>query len=329
MKKAFQLKTLLLLLLIVALLLPLYSGVTALDNKQYGEDALTVLKKLETMGPRLAGSKQEVKTAEYIRDQFKAYGLKPTTVSFNYTLTNEKTKKPTKYKSSNVVATILGNSSKQVIIGAHYDSVKVGKGADDNASGVSVMLETAKGIASNKTKPNYTLVFVAFGAEEVDLQGSQAYVKRMTKSQIANTVVMINLDSLIAGDDMNVYGDFGKDGVYRDLALAFASSKKIPLTTNEGNNPEFPAGTTGDWSDHAPFKLAGIQHVYFESTNWNLGQMDGYTQVEEKFGVDGEIWHTKYDTLSYIEKTFPKRATSHLAAFVEVVEYLALYAPKQ
>lgn len=300
----------------------------AVVTPEYGVEALGIVKKLETMAPRLAGTTQETKSAVYIAEQFKSFGLKPSTKAFDYTITDEKTKKKTTFKSANVVATIAGKSTKQVIVGAHYDSVKEGKGADDNASGVAVMLETASRISKSKIKPEYTVTFIAFGAEEVGLHGSKAYVKGMTADQKKNTIVMINLDSLIAGDDMNVYGDLGKKGVYRDLALAYAKENKIPLTTNQGNDPELPKGTTGDWSDHAPFKAAGIQHVYFEGTNWNLGEKDGYTQVALKYGVDGEIWHTKYDTTQYLSKTFPGRIESRLAGFVELVEYLALHVQK-
>lgn len=294
----------------------------------YGVDAMGMVKKLESFGPRVAASKQEQKAAEYIMAQFKAYGLKPELQPFNYVLADEKTKRKSTYRSANVVAHIAGKTQQQVIVGAHYDSVKVGKGADDNASGVAVLLETAKRIAKSGVKPHFTLVFVAFGAEEVGLNGSNSYVDGMTQKQIEGTVVMINLDSLIAGDDLNVYGDFGKEGVYRDLALSYAKAHRLPLTTNPGHNPELPKGTTGDWSDHAPFKAAGIQHVYFESTNWKLGAQDGYTQVDLLYGVAGEIWHTKFDTTQYLSKTFPGRIEERLAVFVQVLEYLVRYAPK-
>jgi hypothetical protein len=82
-----------------------------------------------------------------------------------------------------------------------------------------------------------------------------------------------------------------------------------------GLNPEYPAGTTGDFSDNAPFRQAGVPYAYFEATNWELGAKDGYTQVDPKFGKNGEIWHTQDDTLDYIEKTFPGRMDAHLKLF--------------
>ena len=78
------------------------------------------------------------------------------------------------------------------------------------------------------------------------------YANNMSTEEIHNTIGMINLDSLLAGDNIYVYGGAGEDGWICDLALDIANKKKIPLETNPGINPDYPEGTTGDWSDHAP-----------------------------------------------------------------------------
>jgi hypothetical protein len=131
---------------------------------------------------------------------------------------------------------------------------------------------------------------------------------------------MINLDSLIAGDIAYVYGDAGEAGVIRDWTLEYAKKHDLDLQTQAGANPQFPAGTTGDFSDHAPFKALGIPYTYFESTNWMLGEMDGYTQVSPEYGEDGKIWHTQYDNLEYIEANFPGRIQERLNLFVTVLQ---------
>ena len=81
---------------------------------------------------------------------------------------------------------------------------------------------------------------------------------------------------------------------------------------------DYPAGTTGLWSDHAPFVEQGIPFGYFEATNWELGDLDGYTQTE----LDGEIWHTEKDTISYIEENYPGRMKDHLSTFSKVLSDL-------
>jgi len=130
----------------------------------------------------------------------------------------------------------------------------------------------------------------------------------------------INLDSLTVGDFAYVYSDRCDKGFLRDWTLEFAQTHGLTLQTQPGKNPRYPAGTTGDWSDHAPFKNAKIPYLYFESTNWTLGKKDGYTQVSEEYGEHGEIWHTQYDTSEYINANFPGRVQERLSLFVTVLQ---------
>lgn len=255
------------------------------------------------IGARVASTENERKAERYIKSQFERMGLKTEIQEFSYT------RRGVTSKSSNVVAYKEGKSSKQIIVGAHYDSVSAGSGVDDNASGVGVMLEVAEVL--KKIPTPYSIVFIAFGAEEVGLQGSNYYASQMTDEEIENTVGMINLDSLAVGDNMYVYGDQGEEGFIRDQALEIAKKKKLQVSTNPGLNPDYPAGTTGDWSDHAPFKAKGIPYGYLEATNWEIGDLDGYTQTEKHGGV----WHTKKDTIEFIEEEFPGRIQEHLSTF--------------
>ncbi|MDA1185332.1 MAG: hypothetical protein O2930_11905, partial [Acidobacteria bacterium] len=71
----------------------------------------------------------------------------------------------------------------------------------------------------------------------------------------------------------------------------------------------------GPFSDHAAFEGAGIQYAYFESTNWALGDKDGYVQVDPRFGDDGYIWHTEHDTLDYLDRAFPGRVDHRLELY--------------
>lgn len=278
-----------------------------------GEIALAHINAIsEGIGARPAGTEKEVETAQYIVSELKQLGYTPELQSFTATI------KENIINSANVIAVKEGVSSQEIIIGAHYDSVDIGKGADDNASGIGVILEVAQLI---KDKPTpYTIRFIFFGAEEVGLQGSKYYIEQITDEQIQNTIGMINLDSLTAGDFAYIYGDEGEKGFIRDWALEYAATNNFTLQTQTGENPEYPAGTTGDWSDHAPFKYAGIPYTYLESTNWTLGKKDGYTQVSTEYGKNGEIWHTDYDTLEYIQQTFPERVQERLNLFVTVLE---------
>jgi alkaline phosphatase isozyme conversion protein len=267
----------------------------------------------ETIGARVAASDEEAQAREYIKVQFEKMGYEMNVQEFSYV------RRGTSYDSANVVAFKPGKSQKVLVVGAHYDSVAAGKGSDDNASGVAVMLEAAEVL--KKIPTPYSIVFVAFGAEEVGLQGSNYFVSQMSAKDIQNTVGMINLDSLAVGDYMYVHGSPGEEGFLRDQALAIAEKKKLDLRINEGLNPDYPAGTTGDWSDHAPFDKAGIPFAYFESTNWEIGDMDGYEQTEEY----GGIWHTNNDTLEFIQLAYPGRLEERLSTFSTVLIDLLIW----
>lgn len=282
-----------------------------------GEMAYVHLKVLSyDIGARVAGTEKEREAEQYIFDQFERIGFDTTIQEFSYT------RRSVVYHSSNVIAVKPGKSSEEVIVGGHYDSVKVGRGADDSGSGIAVLLEAAEVLKHIRTP--YTIKFVAFGAEEAGMQGSNYYVSQMSEAAIENTVAMINLDSLAVGDKMYVYGNEGEDGWVREQALNIAERFKLDLETNPGLNPEYPAGTTGDWSDHAPFIDKGITYGYFEATNWELGDQDGYTQTVK----DGEIWHTENDTISYIEENYPGRLEEHLSTFSQVLSNLLKFMNK-
>lgn len=273
-----------------------------------GEMAYVHVKALsDEIGQRVVGTEGESDAKDYIVKQFERMGYEPSTQEFSFI------RKGKEYSSANVIAVKQGKSSEVVIVGGHYDSVSVGQGADDSASGIAVILEVAEVL--KKIKTPYTIKFVAFGAEEAGLRGSTYYVSQLSKADIDNTVAMINLDSLAVGDKMYVYGDEGDNGFVREQALNIAERLKLDLETNPGLNPDYPAGTTGLWSDHAPFVKVGIPYGYFEATNWELGDMDGYTQTEK----DGEIWHTEKDTISYIEANYPGRMKEHLSTFSQVL----------
>lgn len=280
---------------------------------------------LEAIGPRAAGTANEERAAQYIQKTLEDAGYSP--VRQPFPVTERSGRGGAGRQSANIFAVKKGNSARELIVGAHYDSETRGPGADDNASGVGVLLEAASALRDAATP--YTVRFIAFGAEEVNLQGSTHYVRQMTAETRANSAGMINLDSLAAGDFAYVYGDPGSRGKMRDWILALASREGWDLRTQQGLNPRYPAGTTGDFSDHAPFRRAGIEYAYFESTNWNLGARDGYTQVDTRLGENGYIWHTPFDTLRYLESNFPGRTDSRLNLFSRLLYRLLTEYPAQ
>ena len=265
------------------------------------------------IGSRVAGTPSAVQAAGLISEWFTQLGYEPAQQDFAFKAGGAT------HTSSNVIATKAGASTKQIIIGAHYDSVAVGRGAFDNASGVALMMQLADALRAAPTP--YTLVFVAFGAEELGEKGSDAYFASLTAAQKADTVLMINFDSVAAGDAMYCYSS--ADQAWPQLTVrSLARQMGITILTNPGLNKDYPYGTTGDWSDHVVFAKNGIPYLYFEATNWLLGDKDGYINSAKY----GEIWHSKKDTISYIEQQFPGRMEAQLEAeYTVLIDFLTTY----
>jgi hypothetical protein len=266
----------------------------------------------ETIGQRVAGSPGESEALDYIRAEFLAMGYEPEIQPFSAVVGNRV------IGSSNVISVLKGKSEREIIVCAHYDSVAVGRGYVDNASGVGLMLAMAERL--RWAGPPFTIRFIAFGAEEVGLKGSLYYAANMSGPEIANTIGVINLDSIVGGDMIYAYGGEGDQGWMRDRTQGIAAGMQIDLKTSPGLNPAYPAGTTGDWSDHAPFRELGLAYLYFEATNWDIGDFDGFPQTV-KFG---EIYHTVNDNFGFLEGEYPGRVASQLRDFSGVLEEFLL-----
>ena len=93
----------------------------------------------------------------------------------------------------NVIAELPGaNNGNVVMAGAHLDSVQAGPGINDNGSGSAALLEVAENIA--KLKPQNTLRFAWWGAEEAGLIGSTQYVTGLSQAERDRIALYLNFD---------------------------------------------------------------------------------------------------------------------------------------
>ena len=197
---------------------------------------------------RDVGDPQHDLARDNIADHFASYGL---------TVTLE----PVVYSSTtyyNVVATKLGTTfpDQEFIIGAHYDSINwsgPAPGADDNASGVSLVLECARVLSQYDSE--YTIRFIAFTREEQGLYGSNAYVDDHFGDDI---LAMISADMVAYDPDTEHALIYGHDSPALPLKSALQAAiaeygeyQGVSLTSSD-------EGWNGQ-SDHAPFDSAGYQ----------------------------------------------------------------------
>jgi len=149
------------------------------------------------------------------------------------------------HTSQNVVASRSGGDC-DVYLGAHYDSVELSPGANDNASGTAVLLEVAR------TTDLDGLCVIAFGAEEVGLFGSRHHV---AANEVGATRFMLNVDMAGRADGPIIVGDAG---LTNDILSALETAG-VGRSLRAGSFPPFAA------SDHVSFEAVGIPAVTFNS----------------------------------------------------------------
>lgn len=226
---------------------------------------------------RQTGTKGELEAARYISERFKALGLSVKGTNdylqpFSFTpKTNphEKVKftenKDGTVTGNNVIGYIDNKASNTIIIGAHYDHLGYGgdgslyrdsikavhNGADDNASGVAVMLNLVSKLKNTNTNNNY--LFMAFSGEEMGLLGSNYFVKNPT-IDTKKVSYMINMDmvgKLKKDSTLAVYGT-GTSPMFKQVLKAHNTNFKL-IQKESGVGP----------SDHTSFYLADIPVLHF------------------------------------------------------------------
>lgn len=152
---------------------------------------------------------------------------------------------------TNIIGTLRGKSDETIVLGGHYDSVSAGPGAGDNASGTATLIELAR-VMGSRARPQNTLVFIAFDAEELGLLGSRAYVNNLSSAEIAKLRAMMNFDMLGAGG-----GPLLLMGNGNIALLGRSSAKELAIDARNGSLPA-NAG-----SDHESFARRGVDTVFF------------------------------------------------------------------
>ena len=206
--------------------------------------------------------------AAYVRREFISYGLKP--VNGSYYQDVPWGKENNKKIFHNVVGFLEGSDSvlkKEIlIIGAHYDHVgpyksknfpqdSIFNGADDNASGTAGVMALAKAFTLMNDRPKRSILFIAFGGEELGLVGSTYYCNNPL-FPLENTVAMLNMDMISRNAP--------------DLLYIVASKKSPELKAiNEKENEkigmrlEYNQDVFINSSDHAPFLNKKVPAIFF------------------------------------------------------------------
>lgn len=180
----------------------------------------------KAMQGRGLGTPELDQAADYIAHEFKKMGLQPggDNNGFFQRWSEDVGAPLGEIQLTNVVAVLPGSkpqlAGESLVISAHYDHLGLGwpdvhkgdegkahLGADDNASGVAVMLEVARQV-SKKWNPARSIVFIAFTAEEAGLRGSQHYTHAISALPARQAIAVLNLDTVgrVGSGPVTVFG---------------------------------------------------------------------------------------------------------------------------
>jgi hypothetical protein len=254
---------------------------------------------------RQTGTKGELLAIEYLVKRFKSISLQPKGTEgylqpFSFKPKTDPhsevqftTNADSTITGNNVIGFIDNNANTTILIGAHYDHLGFGgegslyrgndkaihNGADDNASGVAVLLDLAARLSTKsqsaefKDKNNY--LFMAFSGEEMGLLGSNYFSKNPT-IDAESINYMINMDMvgrMNSDSTLAVYGT-GTSPIFKQTLKS--NNDKFKLVENEsGVGP----------SDHTSFYLIDIPVLHFFT-----GQHEDYhkpSDDSEKLNYDG------------------------------------------
>ncbi len=252
----------------------------------------------DSLQGRETGTPFEVKAAEYLENRMLEIGLRPkgNAGTFFQTFTFKPKVDPhtevqfisgdSTITGTNVIGFIDNQADKTVIIGAHYDHLGMGgegslfaegeaihNGADDNASGVGVMLQLAEKLKDSITGNNY--LFIAFSGEEMGLLGSNFFTKNPTIDlQKANYMLNMDMVGRLRDDKTLSISGVGTAPIWGQVLNATNTGFKLVLSES-GVGP----------SDHTSFYLQDVPALHFFT-----GQHEDYHKPSddaEKLNYEG------------------------------------------
>lgn len=187
----------------------------------------------------------------------------------NKTVYLKSTVKTSQVAVRNVIGIIEGtNPGKYIILGAHYDHVGSGNGyiwngADDNGSGTVGVMTLAKAIMSAGEKPETSIIFAFWSAEEEGLLGSRYYVRNLD-FPAGNIRLNMNFDMIsryISDDEPTKVTMTYTDAFpyFREITAGNLGKYKIDLNIDYQPSPDPPGGT-----DHRSFVEIGVPVIRFK-----------------------------------------------------------------
>lgn len=200
---------------ILLIALAAFSGAQDSSQYHYLHKVVSFLAS-DSMKGRACGSEEEKMVAEFLFNEMSQInGCKVSNQPFQFS------KDSTTYKSINVIGFIDNKSEQTIVLSAHYDhlgtggplshskgSIAIHNGADDNASGVALMLNLAQDLSKKDSRYNY--LFLAHSGHELGLYGSKNFLEHSSQ-KYSGLYLCVNFDMVGRRSENKVYYDCSTD----------------------------------------------------------------------------------------------------------------------
>lgn len=245
----------------------------------------------DEMKGRRTGTPESRKAARYVVKRFEQSGITAFDGGYLDAFKFE-TKTNKKFEGENVLGFIKGRSKPEsyIVVSAHFDHVGISRGeiyngADDNASGTVALFAIAKYFKEHP--PEHSLIFAAFDAEELGLEGAKHFVNN-PPVPIKKILLNINLDMVSRSDKNELYiaGTYHYPE-YKTILKPLV--EKVPVKLLFGHDE--PEQKRDDWttqSDHGVFHEKKIPFLYFgveDHADYHR-PTDDFEKVDKKFFSD-------------------------------------------
>ncbi|WKW13062.1 M20/M25/M40 family metallo-hydrolase [Pseudogemmatithrix spongiicola] len=220
----------------------------------------------DSMAGRAAMTPENAKARAYLVSEMRRLGLAPVGASFEQPFAMPRRNRPDSVRGVNVVAQVRGTRfpERAIVVSAHFDHVaprngNIYNGADDNASGTAALLQLAAHF--QRHKPEHTLIFAFFDAEEMGLLGARAFVAN-PPVPLAQIAANVNMDMVARGDNGTLWAvGTNPHPVMKPIVEALVPASGVTVKMG------YDTGTGRDnWtslSDQGAFHAQGIPFVYF------------------------------------------------------------------
>jgi hypothetical protein len=186
-------------------------------------------------------------------------------------------------QTGNVLAMIPGAESsvmgESVVISAHIDHFGDGwLGANDNASGVTALLAIAQQLMTEGERPDRTIVFAAFGAEESGFEGAERFMRRAPTG--------INLDQIVYNVNMDMVGSYDSTATLYALGTFRGTAGREAVGAHVADHPtlDVSLGEGSDQSDNYSFCARGVPYVFF----WTEDELCYHERCDRSERIDYE-----------------------------------------